>query len=363
MVNKPRFGHYLVDDGSIYGIDRDGGYRTGAYAATDPAGRLVRLELLPFGSISAAQKLRKFADHLNAVAEHSHNLIPIEEVGAEGKQLFTIRRWVQGISLSDLLAKKKMAPEQAVKITENIADIVDSAHRNNLTLGSVNTQNIFLTDDRSIYLLPNLGFDFPLPRDANMPTEILLGEEVSPSTDVYLLAAVLYEMLTGTRPFQNLGRTLAVNRGIAWELDHAAELPVTVTRFNPAIPKRMDEVLARGLAKDPASRYSSAKTFALAARRALETRIPLQPTCRPSINPVVLWIMRHLPRHFQGKSWQSRSASIELRAEELKAQVRANGASKDDPLSGLSDLLERRRMGLALLSTDVRITGTDDGET
>jgi serine/threonine protein kinase len=364
MVKKPRFGHYVVDDTSIYGIDRHSGYRAGVYEATDPAGRIVRLELLPYGSISTG-KLREFVERLNAVAKHSR----IVEIGTEGNQLFMVRQYFRGISLSDLLRQRRMPPEQAVKIIESIADTVDSAHQHGLILAGISTQAIFLGDDRSVYLLPNPDASFPSPTDANVPFDDLLERDVAANTDVYMLAVVLYEMLAGTSPFRRAGPSIVLRRGLGWQLDPETALPAPVSLINPDIPKAMDEVLARGLATNPAFRYPSAKAFAVAARRALETeispepRIPSQLSSQPSVNPMVLWIMRHLPRHFQGKSWRSRSASIELRVNELKARIRAGGASEEDPLNGLTDLLQRRHMGLALLSARVQVRGRDDGET
>ena len=208
-------------------------------------------------------------------------------------------RLVEGQTLQDLLSKGPLEPTRAVSIVNQIAEALDAAHAQGLIHRDVKAQNIIVTPTDFAYLV-----DFGIAEAkgdtrltstgthvgsyAYMAPERFLNQELTPACDVYSLACVLYEALTGRSPFRADSMDVVIAA-------HIATPPPRPSLANPNVPPALDEVIARGMAKQPQDRYASAGAFGQAAQRALRAdwrmspkaqTMYVPPVARPSTRPM-----------------------------------------------------------------------------
>ncbi|MEI4271766.1 serine/threonine-protein kinase [Klenkia sp. LSe6-5] len=217
--------------------------------------------------------------HLAARLAEPH-VIPIHRYGEVDGRLFLDMRLVHGDDVATVLAREgRMDPVRAVSIVSQVARALDAAHADGLVHRDVKPSNVLLTgsgDGEFAYLV-----DFGIARsttDAQGPAltqtgaalgsfdymapERFLERGIDHRVDVYALACVLFECLTGRRPFPTTGLAAQMFAHVNTQADP----PSAVV---PGLPAQLDAVVARGLAKDPAARWSSAGELAAAARAAL----------------------------------------------------------------------------------------------
>jgi len=178
-----------------------------------------------------------------------------------------ISEYTPGHSLRDLLQRQgALRPEQARQIVDDIGAALDEAHRQGILDVDVSPTNIVVSAEGQATLV-DLGLtqilQFPRAdsRDRTrggpptyMAPEIARGKMPSRSSDNYALGIVLYEMLTGRPPFQGDASSVM--------LAHMNQMPLPPSQVNRRLPRAVDTVLAKALAKDPADRYASATQMA-----------------------------------------------------------------------------------------------------
>jgi serine/threonine-protein kinase len=209
-----------------------------------------------------------------AILQEPH-VIPIHDWGEIDGNLYIDMRLVQGQTLADLVAKGPLTPQRAVAVVRQVAAALDAAHAEGLIHRDVKPQNIIVTSDDFAYLV-----DFGITEsrgDARLTqtgTQIgtflymapeRFGDRLATSAvDVYALACVLFESLTGELPFadDNFERLVAA---------HLSAPPPRPSVTNPRVPAAFDDVVARGMAKDPDDRYGTAGGLGRAAQRALQS--------------------------------------------------------------------------------------------
>jgi serine/threonine-protein kinase len=98
-----------------------------------------------------------------------------------------------------------------------------------------------------------------------MSPEQFQGKELDGRSDLFSLGSILYELLTGVKPFQGENLT-----ALTYQITH--ENPPPASQLNPLVPSAVDEVLRKVLAKDPKDRFSRGKEFAQALRRVLQDK-------------------------------------------------------------------------------------------
>ena len=211
--------------------------------------------------------------HAAAMLEEPH-VIPIYDWGETDGSLFIDMRLVRGQDLHDLLKRGPLEPERAVAIIRQIAAALDAAHAQSMIHRDVKPQNILVTSTEDFAYLIDFGIAQNLDDTrltvagsaigsfAYMAPERFEDRPTTSSVDVYSLAAVLYEALTGQAPFTAGG----VEQLIA---AHMSAPPPRPSVVNPRVPPAFDDVIARGMAKDPDDRYGSAGALGRAAQRAL----------------------------------------------------------------------------------------------
>ena len=199
--------------------------------------------------------------------------MPIYDVGEIDGRLYVTMRLIAGHDLQTVLNDGPLAPARAVLVIEQIASALHSAHRTGLVHRDVKPSNILLADNDFAYLI-----DFGIARAtgdtaltsanttigtwAYMAPERFQAGEIQPSSDVYALACVLFQCLTGNVPFP--GDTL---EQVA--VGHMVTPPPRPSQDHDTVPVAMDHVIATGLAKQPADRYPSTIELAAAAHRAI----------------------------------------------------------------------------------------------
>ncbi|MEX3644251.1 serine/threonine-protein kinase [Mycolicibacterium porcinum] len=247
------------------------------YAAHDTdKGRTVALKILREQYAEDERFRTRFLreSHVVANLEEPH-VVPIHDWGEIDGNLYIDMRLVRGQTLHDLLRTAPLSPHRAVSIVEQIAAALDAAHAQGLIHRDIKPQNIIVTDADFAYLL-DFGIaqaqgDSSLTQSGMfigsfgyMAPERFSGAPCSPAADIYSLACVLHEALTGNTPFP----TNSYEQAIA---AHLTTPPPRASTVRPGIPTSLDAVVARGMAKEPDERYGSAGAFARAARRALHT--------------------------------------------------------------------------------------------
>jgi serine/threonine protein kinase len=213
------------------------------------------------------------------------HVVPIYDVGELDGRLYVTMRLITGTDLQTLLDAGPLAAERAVTIVEQIASALHNAHQAGLVHRDVKPSNILLDNEDFAYLI-----DFGIARAADetgltsegaaigtwayMAPERFRGGQLEPSSDVYALACVLYQCLTGETPYP--GSTL---EHIA--VGHMFVPPPRASEERPTVPVDLDDVIATGLAKQPQDRYPTTIQMAAAARQAITNPARPRPTDLP----------------------------------------------------------------------------------
>ena len=218
------------------------------------------------------------------------HVIPIHDWGEIDNNLYIDMRLVQGQTLHDLLKTGPLDPGRATDIVGQIATALDAAHAQGLIHRDVKPQNIIVTPDDFAYLvdfgIAAAGGDTQLTAVGYhigsfdyMAPERFDDDGATAPTDIYSLACVLYQALTGAKPFPAHSAGQAIKA-------HTLSAPPRPSEVDAGVPAAFDEVIARGMAKDPDDRYVSAGALGRAAKRALVERSaqPVEDTGPTALN-------------------------------------------------------------------------------
>ncbi|TWS18270.1 protein kinase [Tsukamurella asaccharolytica] len=235
--------------------------------------REVALKLLHASAAEDPQFRERFTRESQTVARLADpHVIPIHDFGEVDGVLFIDMRLVEGRNLAEILHDGPLPPSRAVALVEQVAGALDAAHAKGLVHRDVKPANIELTESGFPYLL-----DFGLAvsdtqsrmtsaglfvgSQAYAAPERFEGDAATVASDVYSLACVLFEALTGHAPYrgESLGAMLR---------QHLTS-PIPRPGAEVQVPAAMDAVVARGMAKEPAERFASCGELAAAARQAL----------------------------------------------------------------------------------------------
>jgi hypothetical protein len=275
LVVGGQLGNYLIE--SVIGR---GGMSVVYRAKHARLGTSVALKVLA-PELSTDDTFReRFLREAQMAAGIDHpNVVPIHDLGLHDNSLYIVMRYVAGGDLKALLATSgPIDPAQALALLEPAAQALDAAHESGLVHRDVKPGNILIQqssgeDVEHVYLT-----DFGIAKSSHvsgltraggligtfeyMAPEQVEGHPVSAQTDVYALAGVLYECITGRIPYER-------------ELAEGAFPPsgpvVPASRFRPELPRALDAVLAKALSRNPADRYEGCQQFTAACRAALAT--------------------------------------------------------------------------------------------
>lgn len=241
------------------------------YRAEDTTlGRIVAIKTIALGGTSREERDRheaRFLQEARAAGRISHpSVITIYEMGREGDVAFIAMELLDGVDLRSLIREARLAPSQALTIAASVAEGLAVAHEQGIVHRDVKPGNIMVLPDGRVKIM-DFGIARPLEPTVKTQTGLLLGspQYMSPEqivgqpfdhrADIFSLGLVLYEMLTGSRPFagEDLGElTFKV-------ANMAATPPSHIVR---SLPPVVDLIVARALKKKPAERYASASELA-----------------------------------------------------------------------------------------------------
>ena len=238
--------------------------------------RVVAVKLLS-GRFADNDAIRgRFTREALAVARLSHapSTVTIFDVGEHGGRPYIVMEYLPGGSLADRLEREGAQPVgRSLDWLDQAAAALDAAHAHGIVHRDVKPANLLLDGDERIKVA-----DFGVASAADLGSfteagtvvgtagylapEQARGERATPASDLYALAVVAFELLTGKRPFERESST-------AEAIAHVSAPIPPASASNPMLPPVLDDVLARGLAKEPEHRFSSAaELVACAARRA-----------------------------------------------------------------------------------------------
>src|SRR5262245_555232 len=222
---------------------------------------------------SAAVGAERFLHEVRIIAQLDHpHILTLIDSGASNNFLWYVIPYVRGESLRDRLwNQSRLEVEEALAITRQIASAIDYAHRHGVIHRDIKPENILLFEGEA--MLADFGIALAVQEAGDKrltQTGVSLGtpQYMSPEqaggerrldgrSDIYSLAAVLYELLAGQPPHSG-----ATEQEVLANL--MAEQPVRLRALRDTIPPEVDAAVARGLAKYPGDRFASGEEFVAA---------------------------------------------------------------------------------------------------
>ncbi|OAN30177.1 serine/threonine-protein kinase [Mycolicibacterium iranicum] len=281
-----RFGPYELQ--SVIGVGGMGE----VYRAYDTLReRMVAIKLLrpEMAADQSFQERFRRESRIAARLQEPH-VIPVHNFGEIDGVLYIDMRLVEGESVKDALrAAGVLPPVRAVSIIGQVASALDDAHANGLIHRDIKPENVLLTSTDFAYLV-----DFGIAHgggeasvtstglvvgsSAYMAPERFNGDRGGPASDIYSLACLLYETLTGRAPYE------AGDVRQVWSA-HMFAPPPRPSIMRRGISRAFDDVIARGMAKQPQDRYATAGDLARAAAAALDAPVVADPPAPPVTPP------------------------------------------------------------------------------
>src|SRR5688500_322760 len=260
-----------------YAVARElgrGGMATVYLADETKHGRKVAIKVL-HPELARTLGAERFLREIGIAARLSHpHVVPLIDSGEAGGLLYYVSSYMPGGSLRERLEREsRLSVRDALRIAEEVSTALDYAHRGGFVHRDVKPENNLCADGHALLA------DFGVARvifgegadDEVAAAGIAIGtpEYMSPEqasgdravdgrADVYSLACVVYEMLTGAPPFQGAPRNILMR--------HVTETPRRVRALHPEIPASVDDAIALALTKDPSTRFASACDFVNALR-------------------------------------------------------------------------------------------------
>jgi eukaryotic-like serine/threonine-protein kinase len=238
--------------------------------------RTVAVKVLPESIASDAQFRERFDREARAISQLQHpHICTLFDVGRQDGTSYLVLQYLEGETLQAHLMKGALPLDQAILYAIQLADALSSAHRAGIVHRDLKPGNIMLTKSGAklldfglaktgapagvapgVSMLPTTPANLTaqgtiLGTFQYMSPEQLEGQEADARTDIFALGAVLYEMVTGRKAFEGKSQASLIAAILSRD-------PVPLSALSPAVPRALEHVISRCLAKDPNERWQAA---------------------------------------------------------------------------------------------------------
>ena len=254
--------------------------------------RPVAVKVLSDAFSSDSEFVERFRREARAAAGLAHpDVARVFDYGEDDGTQFIVMELVAGETLAARLSRGPIDPDEAVRITQRVAEALQAAHDAGVVHRDVKPGNIMLTPSGRVKVMDfgiaAAAWDAPITVTGTtlgtafyISPEQAAGKKATPASDVYSLGIVLYEMLTGRPPFTG-------KIPVAVAAAHLNAPTPNVRGASPSVPEHVALACERALSKDPAKRPSSAGAFAAMLRSAdidtAELLAPSDPAPLPAV--------------------------------------------------------------------------------
>lgn len=249
-------------------------------------GRKVALKVLPQELTRSESRLRRFKQEARAVLALNHpNILTVFEIGESADSYYIATEYIEGETLRQRLWREPLRVDEALGVALQVSMALEAAHAEGIVHRDIKPENIMLRQDRFVRDRFVKVLDFGLAKltdresssadpdavtipiaetnpglvmgtSGYMSPEQAQGESIDARSDIFSLGVVLYEMIAGEPPFK--GRTESHTRVSI--IDHEA-LPLS--ERSPHVPRQLERIIAKALAKDRSKRYQTITDFKL----------------------------------------------------------------------------------------------------
>ena len=266
-----RIGRY-----QIQGLLGKGGFGIVYQAYDEKLDRTVAIKVPHDDLIEREEDLSTYLDEARILAQLDHpNIIPVHDVGSSDEfPCYVVSAYVEGDTLSERMRAIRSSYTEATELVATLADAVHHAHKKGLVHRDIKPSNVLVGTDGSVYLVDfglalreeRIGTGSRRPgTPPYMSPEQARGEghRVDGRSDIFTLGIVLYELLVGRRPFRGESESDLMDNIVAAE-------PRPLRQYDEKIPKELERICNKAMAKRVRDRYSSAYDMADELRQFLD---------------------------------------------------------------------------------------------
>lgn len=258
-----------IGEYALLGVLGRGGMGVVYAAQHDQLRRKVALKVLPPAIARDDHSRERFLREVRAAARlHHPGIVPVYDFGRDGDTYYYAMEFIEGPTLEEELRKGPLDPMRAARLLRQAADALHSAHAEGIVHRDIKPSNLILGADDQVHLT-----DFGIAREiaevaitasgSMMGTPYYMSPEQASGThgppdarsDVYALGATLYEALTGRKPFEAPSFELILAMVLLAE-------PTPPRQHRNEIPRDLETVTLKAMAKEPGLRYATAQAFA-----------------------------------------------------------------------------------------------------
>lgn len=226
--------------------------------------RTVAVKILKNEFAASEDFLRRFRNESKAIALLSHpNIVKIYDVGFTDKIQYIVMEYIDGITLTEYIARQGVLKwRDAVHFTTQVLRALQHAHDRGIVHRDVKSQNVMLLSDGTIKVMDFGIARFNRETDKTMSEKAIgsvhyispeqaRGEMTDEKSDIYSVGVMLYEMLTGEKPFDG-------ENPVSIAIKHMQMTPKKITEINSSIPEGLEEITIKAMQKEPSKRYQTA---------------------------------------------------------------------------------------------------------